>query len=60
MLESLGSVHYLPHHMVIRWDKQTTRVRIVYDASSSSSGPSLNNCLHTGPKYNQRVLEILL
>ena len=56
----LRRVHYLPHHAVIRRDKQTTRVRVVYDVSSSSSGPSLNNCLHTGPKYNQRILEILL
>ena len=55
-----GQVHYLPHHTIIRRDKQTTRVRVVYDASSSSSGPSLNSCLHTGPKYNQRIREILL
>ena len=55
-----GRVHYLPHHAVIRRAKQTTKVRVVYDASSSAAGPSLNNCLHTGPKYNQRILEILI
>lgn len=53
-------VHYLPHHAVIRRDKNTTKVRIVYDASSKSFGPSLNDCLYTGPKYNQKILEILL
>lgn len=52
--------HYLPHHAVIRIDKDTTKVRVVYDASARSSGPSLNDCLHTGPKFNQRILEILL
>ena len=52
--------HYLPHHAVIRQDKKTTKVRVVYDASARSSGPSLNDCLHTGPKFNQRILEILL
>ena len=52
--------HYLPHHAVIRQDKKTMKVRIVYDASARSSGPSLNDCLHTGPKFNQRILEILL
>ena len=52
-------IHYLPHHAVARHDKDTTKVRIVYDASTHSKGPSLNNCLQTGPKFNQKVLEIL-
>ena len=52
--------HHLPHQAVIRQDKETTKVRVVYDASARSSGPSLNDCLHTGPKFNQRILEILL
>ena len=53
-------VHYLPHHAVIRRDKETTKMRIVYDASAKSDGPSLNNSLHVGPKFNQRILDILL
>ena len=53
-------IHYLPHHPVIRRDKDTTKVRVVYDASSRSIGPSLNSCLLTGPKFNQKILEILL
>ena len=53
-------VHYLPHHAVIRQDKQTTKLRIVYDASAKSNGLSLNECLHIGPKFNQRIFEILL
>lgn len=53
-------IHYLPHHAVIRQDKETTKLRVVYDASARSNGPSLNNCLYTGPKFNQKILEILL
>ena len=55
-----GMVHYLPHHAVVRRDKETTKVRVVYDASARTIGPSLNNCLHTGPKFSQKILEILL
>ena len=53
-------VHYLPHHAVIRKDKDTTKIRIVYDASAKSEGPSLNQCLHTGPKFHQRIADLLL
>ena len=53
-------VHYLPHHAVVRRDKETTKVRVVYDGSARSNGPSLNDCLHVGPKLNQKILDILL
>ena len=53
-------VHYLPHHAVIRHNKETTKLRVVYDASARSGGPSLNDCLYTGPKFNQKIMDILL
>ena len=56
---SSGTVHYLPHHAVIRRDKDTTKVKVVYDASAKCNGPSLNDCLHVGPKFNQRINELL-
>ena len=52
-------VHYLPHHAVIRRDKATTKLRIVYDASAKKNGPSLNDCLNPGPKFDQKILDIL-
>jgi len=55
-----SSIHYLPHHAVIRKDKQTTKLRIVYDASARDKGPSLNDCLFSGPKFDQNILDILL
>ena len=48
--------HYLPHHAVIREDKTTTKLRIVYDASARSDGPSLNDCLYAGPNFNQSII----
>ena len=50
------AVHYLPHHVVVRQDKETTKIRIVYDTSAKITGPSLNNCLYTGPIFLTRGL----
>ena len=52
--------HYLPHHPVIRRDKATSKVRIVYDASTRVNGPSLNDCLYAGPPFNQNIFDIIL
>lgn len=57
---SLNRTHYLPHHAVIQNDKSTTKIHIVYDASARGSGPSLNDCLYTGPKFDQQIFSILL
>ena len=55
-----GGVHYIPHHPVIREDKQTSKTRIVYNASSKREGPSLNDCLKTGPNMLPHITDILL
>ena len=55
-----GYVHYLPHRTVVRLDRDTTKVRVVYDASSKVFGPSLNYCLHIGPSLNPLLFDILL
>ena len=55
-----SQLHYLPHHAVIRQDKETTKLRVVYDASARSDGASLNDCLYTGPKFNQKIFDILI
>ena len=56
----VGEIHYIAHHPVIRPDKDTTKVRIVYDASARSGGPSLNDCLYVGPPLTQEILDVLL
>ena len=58
--EHCNPVHFLPHHAIIRRDKDTSKVRVVYDASARLSGPSLNECLNPGPKFEHKILDILL
>ena len=53
-------VHCLPHHAIIRRGKKTTKLRIVYDASAKSVGPSLNDCLYSGPSLAENIVDILL
>ncbi|XP_047997265.1 uncharacterized protein LOC125234887 [Leguminivora glycinivorella] len=52
---------YLPHHCVIREQKETTKLRVVYDASAlTSSGKSLNCIQAIGPVVQSDLFSILL
>ena len=52
-------LHYLPHHAIVCSDKDTTKLRIVYDASARTDGnPSLNDCLLVGLKFNRKIIDI--
>lgn len=53
--------YYIPHQAVIRPESSTTKIRIVFDASAkTSSGLSLNDNLHSGPKLQQDLPGIIL
>ena len=56
------SVHYLPHHGVVRQDRETTKLRIVYDGSAKPPDRdySLNDCLETGPNYIPQLFDTLV
>ncbi|XP_054706547.1 uncharacterized protein LOC129216358 [Uloborus diversus] len=52
---------YLPHREIIRKDRETSKLRIVFDASSHDSNClSLNDCLHIGPNLYSEIFDILL
>ena len=56
------TVHYLPHHAVIRSDRETTKLRIVYDGSAKppERNHSLNDCLQTGPNHTPQLFDTLV
>ena len=56
----VGEVVYFPHRPVIRDDKSTTKVRIVFDASAKNKSRSLNECLFKGPALTPLLFDILL
>lgn len=54
-------IYCMPHLAVIRMDSETTKLRVVFDASSDSQGvASLNDHLEKGPKMNANLVEILI
>ncbi|XP_049315814.1 uncharacterized protein LOC125779230 [Bactrocera dorsalis] len=61
IIKSKYNSFYLPHHAVIKPDKKTTKVRVVFNASkSSSSGNSLNDILFTGPALQPDLMLLIL
>lgn len=53
--------YFLPHHAVLRPDSTTTKLRVVFDGSaSSSSGLSLNDVLLVGPPQQDELFDLVL
>ena len=53
-----GSAYYLPHHCVVKENRETTKFRIVYDGSSGK--PSINDCLDRGENLIPLMFDVLL
>ncbi|VDK45702.1 unnamed protein product, partial [Cylicostephanus goldi] len=54
-------IHYLPHQAVITPSKETTRMRIVFDASAHYKDcPCLNDVLHQGPLILPDLVGVIL
>lgn len=49
------TAYYIPHQAVIREGITTTKLRVVFDASSKSdNGKCLNDTMYTGPRLQRR------
>lgn len=52
---------YMPHHAVIKESSNTTKVRVVFDASAkTSNGVSLNDTLMVGPTIQGKLFSHLV
>ena len=58
--ESPPEVWYLPHFPVVRMDKTTTKVCIVFDCSVKTDGVSLNDVICAGPKLQKDLFDVLI
>ena len=58
--EAEGREFYIPHKPVIRETAESTKLRIVYDASARASeqAPSLNECLEIGPTTQNQLEKV--
>jgi len=50
---------FLPHFPVIRQDKNTTKIRPVFDGKASAHGQSLNEQIHSGPNLICNLNQVL-
>ncbi|XP_032238372.1 uncharacterized protein LOC116618592 [Nematostella vectensis] len=55
-------IFYMPHKPVVRANAQTTKVRMVYDASCKPHplANSVNECMHTGPPLQPLMWDIMI
>ena len=49
----------LPHFPVIKTDRQTTKVRVVFDAAAKNAMGCLNDHIETGPKLQNDLVDII-
>ena len=50
---------FLPHFPVIKEDRVTTKVRVVFDAAVKHDGKSLNDTIWPGPKLQRELVDVL-
>ncbi|XP_075151025.1 uncharacterized protein LOC142225133 [Haematobia irritans] len=56
-----GSEFYLPHHAVIKPERISTKLRVVFNASCpTSSGLSLNDTLYPGPVLQNDLMLLII
>ena len=52
--------NFLAHFPIVRTDKDTTKTRIVFDASAKKDGISVNGLIHAGPRIQNNLFDVLI
>lgn len=57
-----GKEFYTPHKPVVRLGAESTKLRVIYEASASSNAqaPSLNDCPYPRPPLHNRLWSVLV
>ena len=55
-----GPVHYVSHHAVVRPEKKSTPVRIVFNSSATFKGHCLNDFWYKGPDLLNSLFGVIL
>ena len=58
--EEANKIYYIPHKPVVRENAESTKLRVVYDASAAINGVSLNSCLEPGPSLQNLLWSVIL
>lgn len=58
--DTSSNSYYIPYHSILRQNALTSKLRNVFNASSSTSnGITLNQTIHVGPKLQTHICDIL-
>lgn len=55
-----GPIHYVAHHAVLRPEKKSTPVRIVFNSSASYAGHTLNDYWYKGPDLLNNLFGVVI
>lgn len=59
--DDLHNIVYLPHHGILKESSNSTKLRVVFDASAKNNrGVSLNDALLVGPILQDNLIDIML
>ena len=59
--EETQNCYYIPHHIVVKEDRVTTKTRLILDGSSTEDNrKSLNDILHKGPALQPKLTSVIM